>query len=152
MAATITVRISIVIGVALLVAGGGIYGYGAYDSATIDRKAGIDVAPTSQTNTTATDFSDLPREQQALFLLAVEPGQDGRFMTTDEELQERISELPYSVRYNSTIYDVSRVHVDVASSLFQPFGMFVTGIGGVVLLGAAASSTFRRIQGNKISR
>ncbi|QLC32896.1 hypothetical protein EFA46_001265 [Halarchaeum sp. CBA1220] len=151
MAATITIRISIVIGIALLVVGGGIYGYGAYDSATIDREAGIDVTPTFQTNTTATDFSDLPREQRALFLLAVEPGQDGRFMTTDEELQELISELPYSIRYDSTIYDVSRVHVDVVSSLFQPFGILVTGIGGAVLLGAAARSIFGRIRDYRMS-
>ncbi|WP_435098090.1 hypothetical protein [Halarchaeum sp. P4] len=150
MAPTVTIRVSVVIGIVLLVAGGGLYGYGAYDSATIDREAGIDVTPTSQPNTTATNFSDLPREQRALFLLAVEPGQDGQFMITDEELQDLASELPYSVRYNGTVYDVSGAHVDVVSSLFQPFGILVAVIGAVVLLGAAVSSIFRRIREYKM--
>ncbi|MCD2205273.1 hypothetical protein [Halobacterium sp. KA-6] len=147
MARTVTVRLSVVVGVVLLVAGGGFYGYGAYDAATYDREAGIDVAPTSTANATATNFSDLPREQQALFLLAVEPGQDSYYMTTDEGLQELASEIPSRVRYDTTIYDVSGTHTDAVVGMYTiPFGMLIAAIGSVTLLGAGATSILRKVR------
>lgn len=147
MATTVTIRLSVVVGVVLLIAGGGLYGLGAYDKATYDREAGIDVAPTAEANATATNFSDLPREQQALFLLVVEPGQDSYYMTTDEELQEIESEMPSHVRYNTTIYDVSNTHTDAVVGMFKtPIGILLAAIGSVTLLGAGATSILRRIR------
>lgn len=147
MVTTVTIRLSVAVGLILLVAGGGLYGYGAYDAATYDREAGIDVAPTSEANATATNFSDLPGEQQALFLLAVEPGQDSYYMTTDEELQELASEMPFRVRYDTTIYDVSGTHTDAVVGVFTiPIGMLLSAIGGVTLLGAGTNAILQRIR------
>ena len=142
---TITIRLSVVVGVILLAAGGGFYGYGAYDTATLDREAGIDVSPVVGSGIDATDASALPRGQHALFLLAVEPGQDSHYLTTDETLREFGSQIPTHVRYNGSVYEVSNAHSDsVRGNVTQVFGILVAALGAALLLGAAATALWRR--------
>ncbi|WP_336035539.1 hypothetical protein [Halobacterium yunchengense] len=144
---TVAVRVSVVVGALLLVVGGGIYAYGAYDAATYDREAGIDVEPAPDADGTATNVSDLPRDQQALFLLAVDPGEFGGYETPDEHLQGVASEIPNRVRYDEETYEVGTSHSDaVVGALPQLLGAVVAAAGGATLLGAAAASVLRRLR------
>lgn len=143
---TVTVRVSVVVGIVLLVAGIGMYGYGTYETATsCPSLSGIDVQPARSVDQTVTDFSDLPRDQRALFLFAVNPGGAGSFTTTDEQLRAVADELPEHIRYNGTVYSVWDAHIDcIDATVTRPLGILLTAIGAVTLLGIGLTTVVRR--------
>lgn len=137
---TITVRVSVVLGLVLLIVGSGIFAYGAYEGAAHTGGKGISLDPLSSTDTEAeATVSGMPPDQQGLFLLAVS-SETGIFTTTNEQLQATISEMPETVRYEGDVYQVLQVVIDGAPGA----GLQATGIGlgaaGILILAGAVGS------------
>ncbi|MFB6121426.1 MAG: hypothetical protein ABEJ68_09955 [Halobacteriaceae archaeon] len=143
---TITLRRSVALGLLLLVVGGGVYGYAAHQEALRANEAGIAVEPV-ETTEPATNASALPRDQRALFLLAVTPGETNYFVTPDDRLQAAADDIPERVGYEGVTYDVQRTHSDsLGGALSSLVGIVVTGLGALTLLGAGLGSAARRVR------
>jgi len=149
MTSTVTVRVSIVIGLILLILGTGIFGYSAYETANNScvNKSGFDIERSEQVGENVTNFSELPREQRALILLAFEEeNKSSSFSTTDDTLQSVIGDLPPKVKYQGTIYTVTPTVTDCASAniFLDLSGIFVTAVGALTLLGVGLKDTVHR--------
>lgn len=145
---TITVRVSIVLGLGLLMIGSGVFAYGAYEGAAHTGGKGINVDPLASSTDTEADatISAMPPDQRGLFLLAVS-SETGMFTTTSEQLQATISEMPDTVRYEGDVYQVLQVVIDGAPGAdLQVTGIGLVAVGILTLAGAVVSSVMRRFR------
>lgn len=142
---TVTVRVSVVVGLVLLVAGTGTAYVGLQDAqADCSNAVGVSLSPVEDDASAVREFSSLPRDQRAVFLLALEPDDTGSFSTTNDELRPAIRELPASVAYKGTVYQRSMGHADcVPFSLALFAGAGVAILGALTLFGAGLGSAAR---------
>jgi len=136
---TVTVRVWTLLAVVLLATGGTLYAVGTQESAPTRPEAeSISVAPASEEPASVVNSSALPRKQQAVFLLAVDPGGFGSFYTTDSELKAALEGLPGAVRYEGTVYEINDETGGGTDHVYLPLkkwvGAGLAGIGVILLL------------------
>lgn len=149
MSRTVTVRVSVLLALALVLVGATVYGVAASqpDPEPPDVE-GVSVSPTDRESPSAVNASDLPRVQRAVFLLAVDPGEDfGSLYTADEREQAAVRGLPDAVRYDGVVYEVHEAAggADTVSlPLVEWAGAAVAGVGMLGLVAAGLRGSARR--------
>ena len=145
---TVTLRLSVVIGLVLLIVGGGVFGYGVHVNATScpvgeNSVHSLSLESGASGDSQITNVSTLPHDQQGVFLLALD---SGRFTTTTNQLFEPIHDLP-AVRYDGTVYQPSVSVGDCfGSGGGQAWygGIALAGLGALTLLGAGIQTLLRK--------
>jgi len=145
---TVSVRVSVLVALLLVGSGTALYVVGGQPTGSEPPAARIEVSQDYGPGPDTANFSALTHEQRAAFLLANDPEEYGSYETNDTELAAAIEAMPERVRYDGTVYEVSRPggHTDTLSDPFfsaETVGAAVAIIGALALA-ATEIQAFRR--------